>query len=259
MDVPAIFLRILTLQNDPVPFALISLFTGLLAPFLGIAFGFDAISSERSQGTLPRLLSQPIHRDEVIIGKFVAGLSIVAVTLFAMGLFITGVGMFRLGITPTSTEIARFFVWIVVAILYVGFWQALAILISTRAGAATAVLLALGFWLVVGLFGGLIFQVAGDVLAPQDDPLGAARAEFVISRLSPVTLFAETSSILLDPTVQSVNPFTTAEQVDRAITSDLSLSQSLSIAWPQVVGLLAMTGVLFGLAFVSFMRQEVRA
>jgi ABC-2 type transport system permease protein len=74
-----------------------------------------------------------------------------------------------------------------------------------------------------------------------------------------VTLFAETSSILLDPTVQSVNPFTTAEQVDRAITSDLSLSQSLSIAWPQVVGLLAMTGVLFGLAFVSFMRQEVRA
>ncbi len=47
----------------------------LLGPVLGIAFGFDAISSERSEGTLPRLVSQPIHRDDVINGKFVAGLA----------------------------------------------------------------------------------------------------------------------------------------------------------------------------------------
>ncbi|MGZ5385456.1 MAG: ABC transporter permease, partial [Acidimicrobiia bacterium] len=97
MGDPAIFLRLLTLQNEPVPYPLITLFMGFLGPLLGIAFGFDAISSERSQGTLPRLLSQPIHRDEVIIGKFVAGLGIVGVMLVAMVSFIAGVGMFRLG------------------------------------------------------------------------------------------------------------------------------------------------------------------
>ena len=49
----------------------------LLGPVLGIAFGFDAISSERSEGTLPRLVSQPIHRDDVINGKFIAGLAVI--------------------------------------------------------------------------------------------------------------------------------------------------------------------------------------
>ena len=40
-----------------------------------IAFGFDDISGERSEGTLPRLVSQPIYRDDVINGKFAAGLA----------------------------------------------------------------------------------------------------------------------------------------------------------------------------------------
>ena len=56
----------------------------LLGPVLGIAFGFDAISSERSEGTLPRLVSQPIHRDDVINGKFVAGLAVITMILAAV-------------------------------------------------------------------------------------------------------------------------------------------------------------------------------
>ena len=47
-------------------------FVGLAAPLLGIVFAFDAVNGERSQGTLPRLVAQPIHRDDVINGKFVA-------------------------------------------------------------------------------------------------------------------------------------------------------------------------------------------
>jgi ABC-2 type transport system permease protein len=33
-------------------------------PLLGIAFGFDAINNERAERTLPRLLPQPIWRDD---------------------------------------------------------------------------------------------------------------------------------------------------------------------------------------------------
>ena len=35
-------------------------------------------------GTLPRLLSQPIHRDDVINGKFAAGLAVIAMVLVVM-------------------------------------------------------------------------------------------------------------------------------------------------------------------------------
>jgi ABC-type transport system involved in multi-copper enzyme maturation permease subunit len=49
----------------------------------------------------------------------------------------------------------------------------------------------------------------------------------------------------------------TLEQVDRAIVSELNLSQSLGVVWPQMVVLLAITAALFALSCVSFMRQEV--
>ena len=256
--IPALFLKLFTVTTDPVPFALV-VFIGFLAPLLGIMFGFDAISGERSQGTLPRLLAQPIHRDEVITGKFVGGLAVIALMLTALTLFVSGIGIFRLGLIPTSTEIGRLVVWLVVSIIYVGFWQALATLTSvTVRRAASSALIAVGIWLVLALFGTFIFQAAANLLAPGDDQFAATRVELLISRLSPATLFSETSTVLLDPTQRTVD-LVTVEQADRAILSNLSLSQSLSVVWPQIVGLLALTAALFAAAYISFMRQEIRA
>jgi ABC-2 type transport system permease protein len=222
-------------------------------------FGFDAISGERSQGTLPRLLSQPIHRDEVILGKFVGGLSVVALMLAALTVFVSGIGIFRLGLIPTATEIARLAVWLVVAVIYVGFWQALATLTSVMVRkAATSAMIATGIWLVLTLFGSFVFRAVGQLLGGAGDEASSLRAEMMFSRLSPLTLYSETSTVLLDPT-QRTTGLVTIEQVDRAILSNLSVTQSLTVVWPQIVGLLAMTAILFAVAYVSFMRQDVRA
>lgn len=256
--IPALFLKLFTVTSDPVPFPLV-VFIGFLAPLLGIMFGFDTISGERSQGTLPRLLAQPIHRDEVVLGKFVGGLAVIALMLTALILFVAGIGIFRLGLVPTPTEVGRLFVWLIVSIIYVGFWLALATLTSvTVRRAASSALIAVGIWLVLALFGAFIFQAAANLLAPGDDEFAATRVEMLISRLSPATLFSESSTVLLDPTQRTVD-LVTVEQADRAILSNLSLTQSLSVVWPQIVGLVALTAALFAIAYVSFMRQEVRA
>ncbi|MGI8517226.1 MAG: ABC transporter permease [Acidimicrobiia bacterium] len=256
--VPALFLKIFTITDDPVPFPLV-VFIGFLGPLLGIMFGFDAISGERSQGTLPRLLAQPIHRDEVILGKFVGGLAIIALLLTALTTFVSGIGIFRLGLFPVPTEIARLLVWLIVAIIYVGFWQALATLTSvTVRRAATSAMIAVGAWIVLTLFGGFLFRAISAVLANPNDELSSLRAELLLSRLSPFTLYTETSTVLLDPTERTTG-LVTFEQVSQALVSNLSIPQSLSVVWPQIVGLLAMTTALFAVAFVLFMRQEVRA
>jgi ABC-2 type transport system permease protein len=88
--------------------------------------------------------------------------------------------------------------------------------------------------------------------------LSNARTEHVISQISPITLFREGSTVLLDPEVRTTG-LVTLEQVDRAIVSELDLGQSLGVVWPQLVVVLAMTAALFALAYVSFMRQEIRA
>ncbi len=79
-----------------------------------------------------------------------------------------------------------------------------------------------------------------------------------LGRLSPITLFREMTQALLDPTVQSLDPYF-SDPTNRAVVTILPYGQSLLLIWPQVVLLLAGTVVCFAAGYVSFMRQEIRA
>ena len=258
-----LFLRLFTVQADPIPLSFLAFF-GFLAPVLGIAYGFDAVNGERSQGTLPRLVSQPIHRDDVINGKFVAGLGVVGLTLVIVTAVVAGLGIVMLGITPSAAEVVRILVWLLVAILYVGVWLAFATLASVLVRrASTSALIAIALWLVLALFGTLLAQLAADVISPVSaaDPqsqVANVETELALSRLSPITLFEEASSALLNPEVRTLGLVTLA-QLDQAIVSELTVPQSLLLVWAQIVGLVAATVVIFAFAYVSFLRQEVRA
>lgn len=263
--VPALFLRLFTISPTERLEGL-SFFSmvGFLAPLLGIAFGFDAVNSERSQGTLPRLLSQPIHRDDVINGKFAAGLAVISLILVALTLLVAGLGMIRLGVVPTASEVARLALWLVVAIVYVGFWLAFATLLSvTVRRAATSALVAISTWLVLTLFFGLLVGLVVDAMAPitqgtAEEVIRNARLQLAVARLSPGTLYQEATVVLLDPETRTVG-FLLPQQVDRAVRSTLGLDQSLLLVWPQLVGLVAVTVICFAAAYILFMRQEVRA
>ena len=87
---PSLFLSCPSPSPPGQPAHFVRLIVSFLGPLLGIAFGFDAINGERSEGTLPRLLSQPIHRDDVINGKFVAGLAAIGLVLAVVMVLIVG-------------------------------------------------------------------------------------------------------------------------------------------------------------------------
>jgi ABC-2 type transport system permease protein len=263
---PSIFLKVFFIGQDPIP-AFVALI-GFIVPVLGIAFGFDAVSGERSEGTLPRLVSQPIYRDDVINGKFAAGLAVIGMILLTVTLLIAAITIFRLGIAPTAEDVVRLFAWILISIIYVGFWLAFATLCSVAfRRAATALLVAIGLWLVTTLFASLLVSIAAGVLAPA--PSDATRDEVVANsqlidtllRLSPPTLYDDATTIILNPsarTTASINSLLPA-QADRAIPSVLSLTQSLLLVWVQVVAIVGLTVVSFAIAYILFMRQEVRA
>jgi ABC-2 type transport system permease protein len=234
---------------------------GFLGPLLGIAFGFDAISSERAEGTLPRLVSQPIHRDDVINGKFLAGLAVIAFILAAVSLLVAGVGILRLGIVPSDDDIVRLVTWYVLSVVYIGFWLALATLCSVVfRRAATAALVALAVWLVLTFFGGLIVDVVTGYFASPDQIEWYTRRQ-ELARLIPQTLYSEIATVVLDPSVRTLDiigqAFLNVEA--RAIPTALPYAQSVLLIWPQIVGLIAGTVICFALAYVAFMRQEVRA
>ena len=264
--VAALFLALFTIGADPVP-SFVAL-VGFVAPLLGIAFGFDAINGERAQGTLPRLLSQPIHRDDVINGKFAAGLAMIAVAVTGTMLLVAGIGILRLGIVPSPVEVLRLASWLVLTIVYIGVWLAFATLCSVLVRrAATSALVAIGAWLVLSLFGVLLAQLLAGLIDPGGATatgaaaLGHAQLEQQLSSISPSTLYSQATTALLNPsaTAVTVPGLQQLIQLSQQIPTQLSLDQSLLVAWPQIVILVALTVGCFVGAYVAFLRQEVRA
>jgi ABC-2 type transport system permease protein len=159
-------------------------------------------------------------------------------------------------------------VWLGVTIIYVGLWLAFGLLLSVVVRrAATSALIGFGAWLVIAVFGQFLARFALAFLLPvsnalSDDNLAALSAQTAILRLLPTTLYNEISLVLLNPGLtQTATPATVGQtiQLDQQIPSLLSLDQSFIIVWPQVVALVAMTVACFAVAYVLFMRQEVRA
>ena len=210
---PSLFLLLFTVKADSLGvFSFLTLLEWV-APLLGVVFGFDAVNGERSQGTLPRLVSQPIFRDDVINGKFASGLTIIAVSLFSLVLLISGLAMIRLGIVPSATDVMRLIVWFAVTLIYVSFWLAFATMCSVlMRGAATSAIVSFATWVVLGtILWGLLVGVAASVIAPVPDQPTAEEVfrnqsvEMTIGRLSPARLYDEATAFLLDPETRTLS------------------------------------------------------
>ena len=73
-------------------------------PLLAIGLGFDLVNGEFNRRTLSRVLSQPIYRDALLLGKFLGGLATLAVALMALWLIVFGAGLLLLGMPPRGAR-----------------------------------------------------------------------------------------------------------------------------------------------------------
>jgi ABC-2 type transport system permease protein len=227
---------------------------------MAIGLGYDAINGEHSRRTLSRILSQPIYRDALLFGKFLAGLVTLSVSLIALWLLVIGLGLIMLGIPPGGEEMARAFVFLLVTIAYAGVWLALAMLFSvTFRSAATAALAALGLWLFLSVIWPSLTPAIADALFSNFDQATPLIAGQMLARLSPATLYGECVLAVLDPTTRSLGPVYLYQLQGAVMGSPLPFWDSVMVAWPQIVGLVAASILLFVGGYVAFQRQEVRA
>jgi ABC-2 type transport system permease protein len=255
---PFLFLRLFTTAREPLP-SFVS-FLAFLVPLMAIGLGFDAVNGEHNRRTLSRILAQPIYRDALLFGKFLAGLATLSISLVALWLLVIGLGLVLIGIPPGAEEIARSFVFLLVTIVYAGVWLALAMLFSILfRSAATAALVTLGLWLFVTVIWPALAPALALAVFPSDDEASLIFAAQALARLSPSTLFGEVVVALLNPSTRTLGPIYLSQLQGAVIGAPLPLAESLTIAWPQIVGLTASAILLFVLGYVIFQRQEVRA
>ena len=257
------FLKLYTTSGSSIP-SFMS-FIALLGPIIGLALGFDAINSERTGGTLNRLASQPIYRDSIIIGKFMAGLAVISTIIYTMGIALGAVGILVTGLKPSGEEVVRILIFLTFTVIYVAFWLALSIFFSVICRhAATSALASIAVWMFFAVFMSLVASIIANAMYPVNTDYNAAvnalnnyTLNLNLNRISPSYLYSEAVSTIMNPSVRTVN-IVTMDQLVGAISGYLSLGQSLLLVWPHLTGLAALMLVAFGGSYIGFMRQEVR-
>ena len=259
-----IFLKLYTSSGSSIP-SFMS-FIALLGPIVGLALGFDAVNSERSNGTLNRLVSQPIYRDAIIVGKFLAGTIVIAIVIFSMGIALGAVGMAATGLVPDVEEVFRILIFLFFTVVYIAFWLAMSILFSVICRhSATSALASISVWIFFAIFMSLVANIVANAVYPVNDQYSAMINSLNnytlnqnLNRISPYYLHSEAVSTIMNPSVRSVN-VVTVSQLTGAISGYLSLGQSLLLVWPHLTGLAALMLIAFGGSYVGFMRQEIRS
>jgi len=262
-----VFLFLFTTSGEDMP-SFIWFITRFLVPIVGIVLGLDAINGEKNSGTLSRLLAQPIYRDAVINGKFLAGVVAIAIMLTTTVLIVSAIGLAVLGVAPSSEEIARLLLFWGTSILYGAFWLGLAMLFSVyfRPVAASAIC-SLGIWMFFSFFMSMAAVSTANIMAPLSQTPTTAEllnyygVQITASRISPIMLFGEAATILLAPGARTAGEMLQLLGASGALwmPGPLSLGQSLLTIWPHLATIGGITALLFAISYIRFMREEIRS
>jgi ABC-2 type transport system permease protein len=258
-----LYLKILTTTDGSLPS--FHIFMSFLGAILGIGLGFDAVNSEKQNGTLIRLLAQPIYRDNFLLAKFISPLIVITTLFLSLGLLMIGGGLLITGVMIELVEVLRIITFILLTVLYVAFWLSLSILLSVKfKQATTSALTAIGIWLFFTIFYKIVVNMIVKAFLPdpafllQEDILYYNNLILDLLRVSPGQLYTDATTVLLMPTVRSLGPLT-MEQMAGAIPMPLSFRESVLVVWPQLTGLFAATTICFALSYYWFMRREIRS
>ena len=246
-------------------------FVAFFGPLIGIVLGFDAINRERGEGTLIKVVSQPIYRDSIINGKFLAGVTTISIMLVSIVLVISGLGLMLLGVVPGVEEVGRLFFYVIISIFYISFWLGLSILFSIFfRSIATSALASVALWIFLSFFVSLGASVLADMVAPVDAQgsesteatLRNIQIKQFITLFSPMSLYTNASATIIDPMRKTADSLVLMGPMEKLSASrfqnPLPMGQSVLVVYPYIVILISLTLLCFAISYLVFMLQEIR-
>ena len=263
------FVFLMLFTSSGALFSLVQ-FVSFFGPLIGLILGFDTINRERNEGTLSKLLSQPIYRDVVINGKFLAGVITISVMMISIVLVVTGLGLSMVGVIPGMEEFWRIFIYLIISIIYISFWLGVSILFSIIfRSIATSALASLAVWIFFSFFISLGASVVANALmadgGEQDSAAILQRAKIVraVTLASPMELYNNATATVIDPTRKTTRSIVAMGPMEQMSISrfagPLSLRQSTFVVMPYIITLVAVTIICFAISYTVFMRQEIRS
>jgi ABC-2 type transport system permease protein len=225
----------------------------LFGPMVGMALGFDSINKESMTGTLSVLLGQPIFRDTVINGKFLAGAASLAVVGISNILITVGLAIPLLGYGPSGAETLRIFVLAPLTtstsmLASIGTWMFFSIILGILASAIAGIVVPLPSGDFKGGRGEMDVKTAEEWKVSLTQ-----RWEFEqsITQISPTTQYQTTATAFLDAS----NDFALKSG---EFARSMPLGEALTANWASIAFLAVGLIVCFAASYMLFLRMEIR-
>lgn len=212
----------------------------IILVLLAVILAADTISIERKDRTIYQLLSKPVERSTVILGKFFGCLAVVSFFYAAGSIIAYALTAIVAGVVPSGTDLLNSAMVIVFMVILFAVYVALGILISTLTRNP-----------LISILGGIIAWVAlffSDTIGTIIGSLSLMNSGMIIlgDTFSQYPIYAKLL-IWIDPISHDIVAPLLAGTADK---SGLPL-------WGNVVILLAFTGILLLIANELFSRQDV--
>ncbi len=170
----------------------------MLAPLIALSLGAGSIAGERDRGNLTYLLSQPMNRWELIVGKYAGLVTAISVATIA------GFGLAGLAIASFahSMDVTTYVLLLVLVIALVSVMTGLGVVASVVSANRVQ---ALGIAMLVWFFAVLFFDLVLIGMVSSTSLGGAGLLAAVM--LNPVEIVRILAIIHLEPDLQVLGPF----------------------------------------------------
>jgi len=239
-------------------FSGVAMIIGFFSPLIGIALGFDAIVREQKSGSLNVLLTHPVFRDNIIIGKFLGAMITLALVLGISTVVSISSLLLLLGGTVSGIELSRLFLFIGVTFFYSLIFLGISVLLSTVVKeAADSLVYNVVIWLgLVAVFGAITAGLA-IIFTGQPIRIGSTSFELALNlaKVSPLYHYAEAiagqgyvgwEGIGFEPSA-----------IKGILDTRFTLVQWFSEFWMNLTVLIATPIILLITAFIAFLRKDI--
>jgi len=224
-------------------------YISIVGAVIAIFLGFDSISNEREKGTLKLILSRPVFRDQLIIGKLVGAFlvigSIITITFLINLILFTVVT----GVSPTGSEVIRLLLVLLFGFLYMMLFYICSLFVSMQSGSRNfGFLFMMIVWLAVSF---VIPQLAESQRAFVYNMNSATQIITKVATDTPISNFIE----IFSPTVHFENiSFDLLKTTTDSF--NLSILDVLKLHGTEVIYMLVPGIFILFVAFLKFLKEE---
>lgn len=238
-----------------------SLIMAWFSPLVGIALSFDSVIKERKSASLNVLLTHPIFRDTIILGKMLGAVLLLLVVMLVSSGISLGTIILLLGAKVSSIELSRVAFWFILTFLYTLVFFGIGLFCSTFVREATdSIVYNIVIWLTLSIMFTWILTFLRYSLEPVL-PVSAGGLDITdsLSALSPMHHYAELSTGKTGLGWGAGGGGYGGVNIDGILDIRFTLAQWLKEFWTNLAVLFTAPLILLIAAYLKFLREDISA